>query len=198
MWVDKGCRAQFIVYFTRTPTTPTTPTTPATPTTGTKLPKCGDVCPAPEAMCWDEGGVNGACNDLKCNLKIEHRQAVNAKWKLVNFVIYGTDERSQGKITAFVKLQKADGSFYGENDGKTFTSFWGSGWDKPDQEIVIKPKTGEWGDFAMTGTGWFPCTSGLTGPYGVYVGSRSSSDVVYGMGLPVNHHYSYYVIFREQ
>lgn len=61
--------------------------------------------------------------------------------------------------------------------------------------IYTKPAP-DWGDFAMSGGNWCPSwPEGGNGPYNAWV-AGSPSDRVYGMGLPCNHHESYYLTWQ--
>jgi hypothetical protein len=106
-------------------------------------------------------------------------------WELVDFAACDPFIGG-GKVNIFFKALDQSGQHI---TGQWCTADWGSGFNV----IQTKPPP-DWGDINMSGN-WCPTWPEVHGPYSAWVNDYPS-DVAAGMGLPCNHHWSFYCTWQ--
>ncbi len=108
------------------------------------------------------------------------------KWALADFV-YKDERESNGNPLIYVTVLNEDGA------PASGAMVW-QGW--PDGRAPAPTISGAC-NFFMSGDSSFAPDRGEHGPYFVFVGSESKSDIVRGLGLPLKRHVNYYLTFRR-
>lgn len=106
-------------------------------------------------------------------------------WELVDFAACDPFIGG-GKVNIFYKALNPSGQHI---TGQWCTADWGTGFSV----IQTKPPP-DWGDINMSGN-WCPAWPETHGPYSAWVNDYPS-DVAAGMGLPCNHHWSFYCTWQ--
>lgn len=109
-------------------------------------------------------------------------------WRLVSARLC-TPEECGGKVNIFFKALDEGGN---PIEGVPARDFW------PDGSVTNLTKGGgEWADFGMWGhDGWDPFICKCGGGHNIKL-EGLPSDEVHGLGLPINQHYSYFIVFQR-
>ncbi|MDQ7029768.1 MAG: carboxypeptidase-like regulatory domain-containing protein [Ardenticatenia bacterium] len=122
------------------------------------------------------------------DLQVTYRPAEECAqgcWRLVSARFEDVDE-SNGLHHIWARLLDADGQQVADRP-------WHVAWPDGDQRLMSKAAP-DWADFAMY-AGYDPANG--PGPYRAYAGDdERRSDVVLGMGLPLNQHVSFRLVWQ--
>ncbi len=111
------------------------------------------------------------------------------KWECLE-VKYNDPSEAQGDRNIYVTVLEADGT------PSIGTKVWLNTGVPEDRGSQVTKGNGQC-DFQQTGDSSFDPNRGERGPYVVFVGSESKSDIVRGLGLPLKRHVNYYLTFRR-
>lgn len=109
------------------------------------------------------------------------------RWRLVQFA-YQDERESGGRHNCYVTTLDANGA------PQSGVRVWQK-WPDAAQNETAKITQGGACDFGIYGGPFYP-DRGERGAYWFYVADPGQSDIVRGVGLPVNRHVCYYLTFR--
>ncbi|MCZ7573189.1 MAG: cyclic nucleotide-binding domain-containing protein [Ardenticatenaceae bacterium] len=144
--------------------------------------------PAPKSAVRPQPEWDGRLNEFYISWQPAAVGSGQQYWRLVNAKLC-TPEECGGKVNIFFKALDEGGN---PVEGVVARDWW------PDGSVTNLTKAaGEWADFGMWGhDGWDPFVCKCGGGHNLKL-EGLPSDEVHGLGLPINQHYSYFLIFQR-
>lgn len=144
--------------------------------------------PAPKPAARPQPEWDGRLNEFYITWQPAAVASGQQYWRLVSARLCAPEECG-GKVNIFFKALDEAGN---PIEGVIARDWW------PDGSVTNLTKAGgEWADFGMWGhDGWDPFVCKCGGGHNIKL-EGLPSDEVHGLGLPINQHYSYFLVFQR-